>query len=274
MAASIMITTTASCPHRVDHRFQLAISCLLRFSYLDLSATRSRHRRDVASPFPGLRDAHVEEVEDASMAMLQTRLGGHGGWQERLPDHEPAERCGQLAGRHVDIAKHDRRRDRERPTGNDVHGRAHELDPDRQRAPRARESQRVPIVEADPDEGYEAWRVADEPGIPIGASGLSSGRHRETQYFRHPGSPAVDNATQEMSDHVCLFGRHGGRAALAPRPDDGTQPIGDCAYGRRGRRHSGIRSRAVRTTASRPTCWAVDTAGAFREWASACRTVT
>src|SRR6266536_5685606 len=122
MAASIITTTTASCPHRVDHRFQLAISCLLGFGYLDcLQLVQSSAGCGI--PFPGLRDAHVEEVEDASMAMLQTRLGGHGGWQERLSDHEPAKRCGQLAGRPVDIAKHDRRWDRERPTGNDVHGR-------------------------------------------------------------------------------------------------------------------------------------------------------
>src|SRR5205814_1161013 len=202
IVARINITTTPNRTHRADHFCSLAISYLLVQRY------RSPHLVHPSSrSFLSNTRHNAEALAANSLGMLLTHLGRHAGWKKGFADHQPAKRRGELAISDVDVAKHDGRRNRERPTRNNSLRRPHELDPYRQRAACARESKLVPIVESDPHQRHEPGCVADEPRVTIRTSCFPRRRNGEAQYLRHSRGPAVHDGLQEMRDEICLFGR-------------------------------------------------------------------
>ena len=138
-----------------------------------------------------------------------TRVGAHGirglrQGQEHLRREVPAG-----------AAEAHRRRDRELPGILQKRGRPHEVGPDRQRRPGARELERRALVEADPDDRDQTRRVAGEPGVPrvVGGTGLARRGAGEAEPPRRRSGAAVHHAAKEMCDQVRLRSRKMRRAA-------------------------------------------------------------
>ena len=130
--------------------------------------------------------------------------GRLGAGEERLADHLRAARRGELAGSGSMSTN-------ATPSGasNGTLARAgerahHELRPDRQRRLRARQPERLVVVEADPDDRQELGREADEPGVAqiVGRAGLAGGVERE------PGARAPAPVPSLMTLRIMLVTRY------------------------------------------------------------------
>src|SRR6266851_171699 len=139
-------------------------------------------------------------------AMLVARLG-FGAGEKRLTDDEGTGTAGQLAVGRIDVGEADATRNRESGGRVGSERLPHEVGPDWEGGLRSTEAVSLAVIEADPDDGEKAGRVADEPGVApvVARAGLARYLTRGAQR-RHGGRCSASDHPLEQRGHEISFG--------------------------------------------------------------------